>query len=587
MSNRTTNILATILLVFLFVISVFSMMGDSLTFDEKAHLPAGYSYVKKLDMRLNPEHPPIIKSLSGIPLLFMDNINFPSDSPSWQEKVNGQWSFGNEFLYESNNPAEKMIFWGRFPMVLVLLLLGYYIFKVTRELFGNKAGIISLLFFSFSPTFIAHGRLVTTDIGAALGIFIAIYYFVKMLKNYSTKNLVIAGFALGIAQLLKFTSVFLVPFFVIIGLFWWWAREEKLMIIAKRVFIVFVIAFLLIGAVYQIHIRNYPHEKQISDLQTHQELYPLPLASLRATAEPAIRWMAKTPYFRQYAYYLTGVSIVTARTGGGNTTYFLGEVSASGWPHYFPFVYLIKLPLAFHLLTLLALIYGFSRIKKPYFEKTCARFKNWIKNNLFVFTALSFITIYWLSSLNSPLNIGVRHLLPIFPLIFTLVAGNTSRWLKDSNLKKYLVGALILWQVVTVIKVYPHFISYFNELVGGPSQGYKYTIGSNVDWGQDLIRLKEWTEKENIDTIYIDYFGGSSIDYHFSEEKLERWWGSRDPKELPDNSYLAISVTFLKQGQGKATPDYDGETGYYRWLEKYDPIKKIGHSIFVYKIDKK
>src|SRR6056297_232530 len=583
MSNRTTNIIAIILLGFLFTISAFSMAGDSLTFDEKAHLPAGYSYVKKLDMRLNPEHPPIIKDLAGIPLLFMDNVNFPSDSSSWQEKTNAQWSFGNEFLYENNNPAKEMIFWGRFSMVLVLLLLGFFIFKVTRELFGNKAGLISIFLFSFSPTLIAHGRLVTTDIGAALGIFVSTYYFVKCLKNYSIKNLFIAGIVLGIAQLLKFTSAFLIPFFIIIGLVWWWVRKEKLSIVTKRVFFVFVIAFLLIGAVYQVHIWNYPQQKQIEDIINISSIY-----NFEPIVEDALVWAANKPILRQYAHYFTGVSIITKRVLGGNTTYFLGEISASGWPTYFPIVYLIKVPLAFHLFTLIALSYGVIKMIKSGTKKGLTCFKSWVKNNLFVFSALIFVLYYWVNSLNSTLNIGVRHLLPIFPFMIFLVGGNVGSWISKSkkNWKKYLVLVFIAWQAVTVIRVYPFFLTYFNELVGGPSQGYKYSVGSNLDWGQDLRRLENWTEKENINKIYIDYFGGSNISYHFSDNKFKGWWGTRDPKELSDNSYLAVSATFLKQGQGNPSPAYDGETGYYNWLNNHELVNKIGNSIFVYKIDK-
>ncbi|MFW6282919.1 MAG: ArnT family glycosyltransferase [Minisyncoccales bacterium] len=583
MSNRSTNTIAIILLGFLFVISIFSVMGDSLTFDEKAHLPAGYSYVKKLDMRLNPEHPPLIKSLSGVPLLFMKNINFPADSPSWKNKTNAQWSFGNEFLYESNNPAEKMIFWGRFSMIIILLLLGYCIFKITQKKFGNKAGLISLALFAFSPTFIAHGRLVTTDIGGAFGIFIATYFFVKFLKNNTRKNLIISGIILGIAQLLKFTSAFLIPFFIIIGFFWWWVKKEKLFAIMKRTILVFVIAFLVIGAVYQIHIWNYPQQKQIHDIINISNKY-----NFEPLLKNTLVWMANKSIFRQYAHYFTGVSFIAKRVIGGNTTYFLGEISASGWPLYFPLVYLVKVPLSFHLFTLIALGYGILKTIKSDTKKNLSLFKSWVKNNLFVFSALIFVIYYWISSLNSALNIGIRHLLPIFPFIFFLVGSYVSKWIKspERKWKYYLVIGLILFQAFSVIKVYPHFLSYFNEAIGGPNKGHKYTVGSNLDWGQDLRRLKNWTEEENIDKIYIDYFGGSDINYYFSNESFEGWWGTRNPEELPDGSYLAVSTTFLKQGQGKPSPTFDGDTGYYNWLKKYEPIKKIGNSIFIFKINK-
>src|SRR3990167_2072842 len=176
MSNRKTNIIASCLLIFVFFITIFSMSGDNVTMDESSHLPAGYSYVSQQDMRINPEHPPLVKDLAGIPLLFIKGINFPYNIKAWTSEINSQWDYGFYFLYKMGNPVDTMIFWGRIPMILILLLLVFYIFKWTRELYGsasspeagNKAGLIALSLFSFSPTFLAHGRLVTTDVAAAV-----------------------------------------------------------------------------------------------------------------------------------------------------------------------------------------------------------------------------------------------------------------------------------------------------------------------------------------------------------------------------------------------------------------------------------
>ncbi|GAI57384.1 unnamed protein product, partial [marine sediment metagenome] len=168
--------------------------------DEVAHLPAGYSYLTQKDMRLNPEHPPLIKDLAAFPLLFIKGINFPSEIKDWKEDINGQWGFGYYFLYGAGNPADIMIFWGRIPMVLILILLGFYIFKWARELFGPKVALLALFLFSFSPTFFAHGRLVTTDVGAAAGVFIATYYFLGALKNPSKRSIIFAGIAFGLAE---------------------------------------------------------------------------------------------------------------------------------------------------------------------------------------------------------------------------------------------------------------------------------------------------------------------------------------------------------------------------------------------------
>ena len=152
------------------------------------------------------------------------------------------------------------------------------------------------------------------------------------------------------------------------------------------------------------------------------------------------------------------------------------------------------------------------------------------------------------------------------------------------KIKFVFCGILIAWQIFSIAKVYPHLLSYCNELAGGADKCYLYVVDSNYDWGQDLKRLTKWVEENKIDKIYVDYFGGGDTEYYL-KEKYAPWWGTRDPKELPKDSYLAISATFLQGGRGKPAPGFDQPTGYYRWLDNYQPIAKIGYSIFIYHID--
>jgi hypothetical protein len=580
MKSKLTNIIAICLLTFVFFLAVFSMKNDSATMDEVAHLPAGYSYLTQRDMRLNPEHPPLIKDLSALPLLFIKEINFPLDIQAWQEDINGQWTFGEHFLYQSQNPADKMLFWARVPMVLLLILFGFYIFKWARELYGDRAALIALFLFSFSPTFLSHGRLVTTDVGAAFGMFMATFYFLRALKEPNKKNIVLAAFSFAIAQLCKFTALLLVPFFVLLAFVWYLVNLKDLQKVIKVVLLTFIIGFLVILPVYQYHILNYPPERQARDIQFLLSSHPLQFLG------PLLARMAKIPILRAYAQYFLGAFLVFQRGIGGHTTYFLGEVSASGWKNYFPIVYLIKEPLAFHLLTLIAILYAVWSIKKPFWQDTFERGRNWIKNYFPEFAMLCFIGIYWAISLISNLNIGVRHLLPVFPFTFLLVGGVTTSWLKKPRLKlKYLIlGVLLLWQAVSVITLYPHFLAYFNEIVGGPDQGYIYTVNSNLDWGQDLKRLKRWAEENKIDKIYVDYFGGGDAKYYL-KEKYAPWWGEKPEADFPKGNYLAVSATFLQGGRGKPVPGFDQSHSYYNWLNKYTPITKIGYSIFIYYIN--
>jgi 4-amino-4-deoxy-L-arabinose transferase-like glycosyltransferase len=548
----------------------------------------------------------LIKDLAGAPLLFMKEIKFPSDIKDWKEDVNGQWGFGANFLYHSGNNPDLMIFLGRLPMIGILILLGFFVFKWTKELFGNEAGLLALFLYSFSPTLLAHGRLVTTDVGAAFGVFFSTYYFLKFLKDSSWKNLFIAGLTFGIAELLKFSLILLIPFFGILVLLWSIVKSSafnfkdflrNFWFYFSRCLLVGLVAFLLMYTIYLYHVWNYPPANQKRDIEFILASFKIrPLANLTA-------WMATQPILRPIAQYMLGLFMALQRASGGNTGYFFGEISAAGWKGYFPFVYLVKETLTFHILTLIALAYALSLIfKKNSFSSIFRRFYNWLKNHFAEFSMLLFILIYWTSSLKSNLNIGVRHLLPVFPFTIALVSFAIIKWVKQppknfytSKYRSFLEGSskikitfltmLLLWQVISVLNVYPHFLSYFNELIG-TENGYQYVVDSNYDWGQDLRRLKIWIDK-NLPAgreVYVDYFGGGNPEYYLGEKFLP-WWGARNPAELPKGSYLAVSATFLQGGRGKPAPGFDQPTGYYNWLNDYLPIARIGYSIFVYRIN--
>jgi len=582
MSNRLTNLIASVLLILMFLLALFSIKGMSATMDELAHIPAGYSYLSQKDYRLNPEHPPLIKDLSAFPLLFL-NLNFPEEHPSWTEGVNQQWWFGNQFLYQSGNDADQIIFWSRIPMILLLILLGWFLFYWARKIGGNMIAISVLSLFTFSPTFLAHGRLVTTDVGAALGVVLATYFWLKWLKNPSKKNIILAGIFFGISMLLKFSLVLLIPFFVIITLTYAWFNTYNFKKVLKYIglaILVGIIGMIVLWLVYEFHLLNYPLEKQFDDTKYILESNALkPLVNLTY-------WMSQKPIFRPYAQYLFGLLMATQRVAAGNTTYFLGQVSAAGSWYYFPVVYFLKIPLAFHLLTLIAMCY---LVSKRSLKNCFVRFNYWIKNHFTEFSMLVFLLIYWLVSIKGNLNLGIRHVLPVFPFTYILVCLVIKKQLKNIQkplIKKISFSLLFVifgWYIISSCLSFPYYLSYFNELGGGQKNGYQYVTDSNYDWGQDLKRLEVWVEKNNIEKIYVDYFGGGDVFYYLGEKYLS-WQGTKSPSELPNGSYLAVSATLLQGGRGEPVKNFDQAAGYYNWLNDYEPIDRAGNSIFIYYI---
>ncbi len=585
MSNRLTNLIAGLLLIMVFLVCFFGMKNDSATMDEMSHIPAGYSYLTQKDFRINPEHPPLVKDLAAVPLLFLD-LNFPEDHTSWTQGTNEQWNFGSQFLYYSGNNPDQILFWARIPMILLLIFLGWFIFRWAKELGGNKVALLVLTLFSFSPTFLAHGRLVTTDVAATLGVVMASYFWIKFLKSPTKKNIILAGLIFGVSMLLKFSLVLVVPLFAVITIVYTLLRKKPLLKYIGLAFLAGIIGMVLIWPVYQFHLLNYPAERQLQDSKII-----LSSGGIN-TIESICVWMADKPGLRPYAHYFLGLLMASQRVSGGNTVYFFNEISNRGWWYYFPVVYLLKIPLAFHILTLIALLYVFWLIiiKRPFWQNVFHRIKEWIKNHFPEFSMLVFLAIYWFTSITGALNIGIRHILPVFPFTYILVGLGISKWIKrisSASWKKMgisLVSALLGFYIISSLLIWPHYLTYFNEIAKGSKNGYKYAVDSNYDWGQDLKRLKKWVDENEIEKIYLSYFGGGNPEYYL-KEKYAPWWGDRNKKELPQGSYLAVSLTLLQGGKGNPAPGFDQPTGYYRWLDDYEPITRIGNSIFIYYIN--
>lgn len=612
LEKKLTNILACALLGIMLILAIASIWNDTATFDESAHIVAGYSYLRYKDMRINPEHPPLIKDLAGLPLQFM-NFSFPEKDPSWTKNINDQWNVGPKFLYESGNNPDKIVFWARMGPIFVMLLLGFYIFKWTREEFGDKTALMALILYAFSPTILAHGRFVTTDVGAGAGIFISTYYFIKFLRDKTPKNFIILSIALGLALSTKFSTFLLIPFFGLLSLIYGYIKtdddfKQKIKISINHGMLsvgMIACAFIfIVWPIYQFHVWNYPAEKQKSDTAATLSNF-----GNRAIAEPII-WMADKPILRPFAQYGYGLAMVMQRSAGGNTTYFMGEVSATGWKSYFPIVYLIKEPLAKHIMVLIA-IYGFIKLfianaKRRREEPTMiAALTHWAKNNYHEVAMLGFLALYWLVTLRSNLNIGVRHIIPTFPFVYVLISAEINKWAMMKNeiidmsrfpfkaigniigsylkiFSRYaLIAILLFWYAIATIFAFPHFLAYFNELIGGPQNGNKYVVDSNLDWGQDLKRLAKFVEKNKINKIGVDYFGGGSPQYYLGD-KFVPWWSAKGAPK----GYLAVSATILKGSQGKTIGDivFKPEDT-YSWLKDKKPIVTIGYSIFVYKFD--
>ena len=517
-------------------LAIASGWHDALVVDEVPHVGAGYAYLTKQDMRLNPEHPPLVKSIGALPLLFLNIDQSAFTNNAWTNDINGQWEFGRHLIYRSGNNAQLITRLVKFPIILFFFIpLALVIFFWTRARYGAEAGLLATLLFSFSPTVVAHSKLVTTDIPATLGVVIATFAYLYWLRNTTKKNFFLAAMAFGLALTMKFSSVLLIPFFVVLAILW------NYRLIGKTILMMIVGFVLIVWPVYAWHIKNYPIDRQRHDTEnliTTFKDHPLGKLTL---------WASGKPILRQPAHYALGFLMVVQRVDGGNQVYFRGTVADSAGPGYFPFVYLIKEPLPWLILLMIAALATLIKIKKIN-----------IREHFEEIAMLLWIAIYLTISIQNSLNIGIRHLLPIYPFMAILVSRQIVR-IKPAWI---LVG----WFVAESLLTFPNYLSYFNQTVGGSQGGYRYVVDSNLDWGQDLKRLADWAKENDIESIELDYFGWADPNYYLSNRF--KWLADGKPQGL----WIAVSGTYLM----------NNSDGKYAWLVNKIPFTVIGNSIFVY-----
>ena len=195
---------AALLLALMALQAIAGMRLLSTTYDETTHLPSGYAYWKTGDFRLNPQHPPLIKLLCAAPLLAL-GAEFDPDDPGLREGAVDEWGFGYRFLYTQD--AERLLFWGRMPAVMLGLLLAFYVHLWATRLFGVAAGFFALTLCAFSPAILGHMRFVTFDVGLACFATICLYHLSRYLRSGARLQLAVCGLALGAALASKYSGL--------------------------------------------------------------------------------------------------------------------------------------------------------------------------------------------------------------------------------------------------------------------------------------------------------------------------------------------------------------------------------------------
>ena len=564
-------------------LAVWSSGSQSATFDEPIHLPPGYANLHLGDHRMNPDHPPLVRILAAAPLLLMD-VRFDEADHAWA--TSRPWEFGKRFLYRWND-ADRLLFWGRLPIVGLGAALGLSVFLWTRRHWGTPAALAALALFALSPDMLAHGRIVTNDLGITLFIFLTIVAFERLTAAVSWTRLAGAGAALGAALATKFSAVGLLPILALLALVVALARGPlvvrlpplrsgtvdtragRLGVLAAALLAMAAVGVLVVWAAYGFSspLSPDPRVSAAFDWQALEAASPLvrvPLELARAA------WLLPESWVFGFLHF-----VVHAES---RPAFLLGEYSEAGWWYYFPVTFLLKTPLPLLVLVVTAL------------ARLARQGSGWRLEAFVWLPALFFFTI----TLTRNINIGHRHLLPIYPFLFVAAGraagslwtararGPTPAW--RTRLGPAALAMLAAWYAGGTLRVHPHYLAYFNEVGGGPRNGYRHLVDSNLDWGQGLKALKRWMDGAGVARVKLCYFGTADPLYHgIGGERLP---GYQPPppstvvREVRPGDIVAVSATHL---QGVYLDP--AMRPLMERLRERRPVAVPGYAIFVYRAD--
>jgi hypothetical protein len=483
--------------------------ANSCTWDEADHTYAGYMQWKHGDFGLNSEHPPLLKFLAAAPLLDM-----PLKMPVLQDRlyrlqeVNG----GRDFLFQ--NDANTMLFRVRMAASVLTLLLAVLVFLAAREMFGTGAGFVALGLICFDPTLLGHSALVTTDAGQACFMLWAIYAFYRYMKTPTVWRLVTVGLVVGLALATKHSAVLLFPMLLLLGgmEFVWWRKFSVGLstgrsdvssgeVVSSGGYVSrLVVAFFVMCAI-SITVLWSSYGFRFAARGEGLHLNPTMAGQLHRVPSPfeaeVLAAFARGHLLPESYIYGFGHVLFESRAFH---SFLLGTV----YPHpvwfYFPIAMLIKSTLTF----LILLGVGVWAV-------ATGRFRCWREILYLVVPA----GVYMAFAMAGGMNIGVRHVLPVYVFLSVAIAGAAWKLIQRNRRWLYAVVVLLVFQAVSVLHAFPAYVSYANEAFGGPANVHRYLSDSSADWGQQMKSVKRYLDERGIKNCWFAYFGEGVAEYSY------------------------------------------------------------------------
>jgi 4-amino-4-deoxy-L-arabinose transferase-like glycosyltransferase len=547
------------------VLVVTLIHRESLTFDEDNHMFAGYMMWKTGDYGLNPEHPPLVKLLAAAPIV---------GRKLWTPQLEGR-SFktesyldGRDWLARNDGAAQHLVFRMRLAAGLLAWGLSLIVFFTAWEWFGATAALIALVLLISDPNVMAHSALVTTDMGVSLFFLASIYALYRYVARPSVARLLLAGLAAGLLAATKHSGILFIPM-VLPVLVYEVARAELGMRLRQAVRLcgalagIVAIATVVLWAFYGFRYAARPAGLSLdpSFASYTERLSPLD--------RDGLRFMGRHHLLPES--YLMGLADVK-HMAESYPTYIFGSVHAHGVWYYFPAVILIKTTLGLLALCALAL---------------WAAFAGWIGKSREVVWLLTPGAVYLLIAMSSGIDIGARHILPLYAMGAIFAGAGAATLVLRSRRWAWVVTVLIAAHIASSLVVYPNQMAYANEAWGGARNTHNLLSDANVDWGQELYQVKAWQDRHPGEECWFAYFARPEIDpatygirCHALPTVDTLWLGGWEITPPVLDGAVLISA-----GDLSGCEWVSGLLNPYRDFQKLQPDETIDDSVFVYRGD--
>ena len=530
------------------------------TGDEIAHLTAGYSYWTTNDYRLQPENGNLPQRWAALPLLG-GKTKFPTlDQNAW--RISDVWDMGFQWFYTSGNDLAGMLRAGRRMIALFGVAAGALVFLWARRLHGDKGAVLAVALFAFCPTMLANGALITSDMTAGCMFLAAVTAFWAMAHRLTPWRVLVFGLALGLLCVSKFSAPLVAPMCALLFLVRVSGRSElessrpfgTRIIGRARVAWALILATLAacalaVAVIWASYGFRYAMFNKFEPNRVRSLVGWDVLEDRGGPTVPILRFARSHELLPES--YIYGFAH-TYRFSRYRKAFLNGDYRSTGWVQFFPYTTAVKTPLALFGLVALAALHGASRRRMP--GEWRSRLYEWSP-------LLSLFAVYWAFSLTSGLNIGHRHIIPVYPVLFVMAAGAAGWVSRPLHWTGAAVAALAVWFAAESVWIRPRYLSYFNEIVG-PRDAWRHLVDSSLDWGQDLPTLRAWLDAHPPDgPVLISYFGSGDLDtYGIKGTRIGDINFDLRPRGVPGvltGGLWIISVTQFQQVYTEARGPWD------------------------------